>query len=1266
MRTIDWKSPITADAGEQQQPTNYLYFTGAHYNVTQNNLPVYSESIRLGVGYTQVNVSLLNPVYEPLTSAEEALIKEGTTIPTTISVDAQVAEQKKVAYAQISLLPFRSNKATGKVEKLVSFSLSVMPKKSGRSGGAPKSYVTNSVLGSGDWYKLGVMEDGIYQLTYNYLSNLGINLSSLSASSIDIYGNGVGLLPEDNSAYRPDDLLENAIHVEDVNNNGVFEQGDYVLFYAKGPHRWEYDSVAQSFEHVNHPYSDTSYYFLTIGQGAGKRIGTQNQSGTANTTVTTFNDYAFHENNLTNLVKSGREWYGEYFDITTTYQYAFSFPQMVTTSPATLVTNVIARTAGTSNSSSFDLMVNNGLATGSFSVMGVSNNYTGDEGRPASNTLTFNPDNSGSLNIGVTFDKFSSTSVGWMNYLEANVRRNLFMSESQLDFRDAASVGIGNVSEFIISNAGNVQEVWEITDASNITRINTTPVGNELHFTLPTESLREFVAFDGNAFNTPLSFGKVTNQDLHGLPQTDMVIVVHPNFVTEAVTLANHRRNDGVSVEVVTPYQVYNEFSSGMQDPTAIKEFLRMFYKRAGTDTTLMPKYLLLFGDGSYDNKYRIPGNTNYVVTFQSRNSYSYTQSYVTDDYFGLLDDAESSGLLDLVDVGIGRFPVRTKEEAASMVNKVIRYETTTGTVTSGHCYSEDNNSVLGDWRNIVCLIADDEDNNTHLSQAEQHANNMVNNYPMLNLEKVYMDAYKQESTPGGERYPDAAEALKSRVEKGALIINYIGHGGEVGWAHERVLDLPTIQNWGNSNRLPLFVTATCEFSRFDDPARTSAGEYVFLNQFGGGIALLTTTRLVYSGPNYNLNRNFYSYAFTRPNGELMRLGDVNRLTKNLSVDPFSSNHRNFTLLGDPSMKLAVPEYNVVTTEINNTPVGGTPDTLRALSTVTITGYVEDNNGQKMTSFNGVLTPTIFDKNSSITTLANDGGADVTFNLRKNVLYKGKVTVTNGDFSFSFVVPKDIAYQYGVGKISYYAEDGSTDANGYSRDIIVGGSDTTVVNDSKGPDIDLFLNDENFVFGGMTDENPTLIANVFDDNGINTVGNGIGHDITAILDANTDQEIVLNDYYESDLNTYKSGAVRYPFSEIAEGAHTLTFKIWDVYNNSAEATTEFIVAHSEQLVLSHLLNYPNPFTTKTSFFFEHNQVCSNLEVQIQVFTVSGKLVKTISEIVNTDGFKVDPIDWNGRDDFGDKLGRGVYVYKLKVRSPDGEAVEKFEKLVILN
>jgi hypothetical protein len=747
-----------------------------------------------------------------------------------------------------------------------------------------------------------------------------------------------------------------------------------------------------------------------------------------------------------------------------------------------------------------------------------------------------------------------------------------------------------------------------------------------------------------------------------------MIIITAPEFLQASNDLAAFHQTEGLSVHVVTTTQIFNEFSSGMRDATAIKSFLRMFYKRAGTNPNLIPKYCLLMGDGSYDNRNILSHNKNFIPTYESIETLSKTASYTSDDYFAILSDNGGMNNSDLLDVAIGRLPVKTLKEANEMVDKIIHYSRVGATMPAQeNCNNSSSNTILSDWRNMTIKISDDGDNNHYFNDIENMYNKSRALYPEMNISKIHADAYVETSTAGGERNLNAEKEFKQQVQKGALLVNYIGHGGEVGLGHERYLTVPTILGWTNLNSMPIFMTATCEFARFDDHDRTSAGEYVVLNPNGGGIGLFTTTRLVYSTSNAALNSYFYDTVFDKVNNEAPRLGDIYVGTKNkYGLYSGDINYRKFALLGDPAVRLALPKHTIVTDSINGKSMSMTLDTINALSKVVIKGHIENSFGQKIEDFNGTITSKFYDKIANLKTLANSSDSyEANFSVWKNLIYKGKASVKNGDFVFSFIVPKDISFQFGNGRISYYAENGEEDANGYTEQPIIGGVNKNAAEDNEPPSISLYMNNDKFVSGGITDENPSLYAEVFDENGINTVGNGIGHNIEAVIDKNTTNTIVLNDFYESDLDTYKSGKINYPFEKLEAGNHTLSLKVWDVYNNSQDEMIEFVVALNEELALDHVLNYPNPFTTRTEFSFEHNQVCDYLDVQIQVFTISGKLVKTINKRAHTDGYRINGIIWNGTDDYGDSIGRGVYVYKVKVVNEQGDKIEKFEKLVVL-
>lgn len=1248
---ISW-NPIQYNNSPGYPRTPVMSFQGSLLRSESGMLPVFIKSFPLTAEMDSVsNVVAENQIFEPIPASELLQIDGLDKISTALSLSYQLTMQRKKSFLEISLLPLRINPATGAFERLISFTLVInlvkqqTLSKLKTSGG----YASNSVLAFGAWYKFAVGADGIYRIGYEDLQKAGIDVGSFDPRNLRIYGNGGGMLPEANSVPRTDDLLENAIFVFGE-EDGRFDQGDYLLFYGQSPDRWAFSKTDLQFHHRKNFYSDRMYYFLNFDQGRGKRISSiSSTTEPASFIVNSFNDYAFYEKDDINLIKSGREWWDrQFFDITTVRNYSFSFPNINSADPVTLTAFVAARS--TVGNSSFTVSAQ-GTAMMNLSIQAISGSYDSDYAVEKSGSASFNTSNP-VIDVKLNYNKSASSSVGYLNYLEVNASRQLIMAGSQMHFRSAAGASQGVISEFTLRGNGQNLQIWDVTKGGNIMNILASKSENNYIYRLATDTLREFIAFDGSSFIVPEFIGNIGNQNLHGAGVPDYLMISHPTFLEQAERLADfHRKNSNLSVLVTTPDKIYNEFSSGAQDITAIRDFVKMMYNKAMPGKE--PRFLLLFGDASYDYKNRIQNNTNFVPSYESNESLSPAYSFVSDDYFGMLDPGEGQWANGTLDIGVGRFPVYSVEQAKASVDKVIHY-------------CSNNDTVRNDWRNIVTFVSDDqnEGGNLFIESSEALAKNIEGSYPNYNIDKIYSDAYTMVSTPGGARYPEVNEAINKRVEKGSLIMNYIGHGGELGWAHERILEVPDIKNWRNYSNMPVFITATCEFSRFDDPERVSAGEWVFLNERGGGIGLFTTTRLTFAGTNQSLLENLYNSIFRKSSGAYMKLGDL--LVASKTNMGSSENIHAFVLLGDPAMQMAYPNLNVVTTSINANPPTAVPDTLKALAEVTITGEVQDATGHNAVSFSGTVFPTVFDKSSEVWTKANQGpGGPVQFFLRKNAVYKGKVNVVDGKFSFSFIVPEDIAYKYGVGKISYYARSPETDANGYDNRIQVGGYNNQALPDDQGPDISLYINNRQFLSGGITNQNPVLLADVSDSSGVNTVGNGIGHDITAVLDGKTTTPIVLNDYYVSDLNTFRSGMISYPLSSLSDGPHQINMKVWDVYNNSSDASIDFIVVSSAEFAFQHLLNYPNPMRDQTTFSWETNQVNQTLEVEIRIFTISGNLVKTLKQTINSQGYRNASIKWDGTQDDGRKISSGMYVYQMLLMIPDGTIKRQSSKLVVI-
>lgn len=1116
-----------------------------------------------------------------------------------------------------------------------------------REGRSAREFASNSVLAAGNWYRLAVAETGIHRITHGDFIEMGIDPSGIDPAHIRIYGNGSGMLDEAVATPRPDDLMENAIFVSGQ-EDGRFDPEDYILFYGEGPVAIKYNPFYLKYEHELNFYTDRTYYFLSTDLGPGLRIS-QAAAVTEDPTHEVYHseELVYHEKESVNLIKSGKLWFGEVFKDQLTHEIEFNLQDIDTEQPVTLKANL----AGKSTTNTvFNIFID-----GEFlEELDVPSTVLGSSiyARPVvSNYETFYAEQPGVI-VRIEFEKPSVNDLGWLNYIELNYMRHLIFNGGQFLFRNMQIAGPGNIARYHITKGASMVAVWDVTMPEQIVSVPFERVEESAVFTAAADQFREYIIYDGSGYLSPEFIEAVENQDLHSLQPVDYLVISHPLFMEQAYRLADHhRQHDGMTAHVVTPQQIYNEFSSGAQDVSAIRDFMKMLYER-GADGRKQ-RYLLLFGDASYDYMGRIQPDHNYVPAYQARESLKAASSFVTDDFFGILDDDEGNNASGTVDIGIGRFPVHTVEQAEDMVNKVIRYATQTLP-----------NS--GNWRNGIALVADDEDNNIHFTQAQGLDAITDSLGPVYNVRKVYLDAYEQMQTPGGTRYPEAYSSITRAVEEGSLIINYTGHGGETGWAAERVLDIPAIQAFRNIDHMPIFVTATCEFSRYDDPSLVSAGELVFLNPQGGGIGLFTTTRLAYSQSNYALNKRFYEAVFMMDSltGEYPRMGDLIRLAKT----PSNVNIKNFVLLGDPGLMPAYPKMQVRTLEILNENSGRPADTLHALSTVTITGQVEDLSGNRLEYFNGYLNPTVYDKPVLYHTRGNDPQSKVAgFYIQDKVLYEGRVTVEAGLFSFTFIVPKDISYQIGEGKISYYAVDTNIflDAHGYDR-VLIGGNDSLSIADTQGPDINLYLNTFSFESGDITTPDPMLIVRLFDESGINTVGNGIGHDIVAIIDNNHQMPVILNDYFVPNTDSFQGGEIQYRIGPFSNGQHELTLKAWDVFNNSSEATIQFVVNDGARLVLGDVINYPNPVKDQgTTFSFRHNRPGAAFQVSIGIFNLLGQPVTRLEYEFTSETQESVPYYWDGLDADGNELNSGLYVYHLIVKTDDGFIAETSQKLLKL-
>ncbi|MBK8921605.1 MAG: type IX secretion system sortase PorU [Saprospirales bacterium] len=1259
-RQLNWAAGPYRHVLSNGETVEQWRFEGGSFSDAAPTLPLFIERFALP-GRSRLSVELISVQYEPLVLGATP---DAGVLGDDLNIQASVEQERDRFFGRIKFYPIR--KAGNGFERVTAFRLTVriVPEPEPvKPRGGPFTYT--SALSAGILYKFGVGQSGVYKLDFNFLKNeLGIsNLESIDPRQIRLFGNGGAMLPEKTNDQRPDDLVENAIVVVGE-ADGKFDNNDYILFYATGPSPWSYRSANNDTELTirQHLYDRYAYYFIKTGDGPGLRV--QEQASVQASAVTeAFDDVQRLEDEKVNLLDyfnsaqgSGKRWFGDYFFQTRERSYTFNFPNLLASDQGRLRVEFAGRCAvGTT------LQVKAGASTFSRNINGVP--VSNNEADFAANGLVsgaFQPLAGDKVEVALHYLPSSQTSEGWLDYIEVNARRRLQMTGQVMAFRDIHTL-VQDATTFRLRGVNGALTIWDITDPQAPKRQQNQVTDDVVEFGAPTQGvLRNFVAFYDNAtFLKPEKIvGKTDNQNIHNLENLHMAIVYHPDFEAAANQLAEHRRAySGLDVATVRVDQLFNEFSSGAKDPTALRDFARMLYERSPGKFD----YLLLFGDGSFDprNNTASDDNLDFIPVFETYQSYNPINSFPSDDYFGLLSDGEGGALDGALDIAVGRLTPRTADEAQAIVNKIIDYDK--------------NPATLGDWHLRLLYFGDDEDTNAHINQAEKLAAAAESTEVWFNTEKIYFDAYQQVATSSEKRIPDAKTAINANVFKGGLIAQYIGHGGPRGWAQERVIDNNDIAGWDNFNRYPLIITATCSFGGYDDYTTLTGGEQALLKVNSGAVGLFTTVRAVYIDGNNKLTDAVQAVIFQRiGNGQYRTIGDILKDSKNTLTSGYEDNARRFTLLGDPAMHLAMPEYRVHTTRINGKDFNpAQPDTLKALLPVELEGEVTDTMGNLLSGFNGKVYVTLFDKKQTLQTLGQDPGSPVrAFNVQRNILFRGSATVASGRFKVDFIVPKDINYAYGNGKLSYYAENGTPlDAAGADTEIIVGGT-ANLVDDDTPPVIRVFLNTDAFAFGGITDKNPRILVKCADDYGMNVTGTSLGHDLTAVIDGNVLETLVLNDFYESEQDNAQKGQALYPLRNLTPGRHTLRVKGWDIANNSGEGYTEFVVAEDGKVALAHVLNYPNPFTTNTSFQFEHNLSGQLLDVQISIFSVSGKLVKTILHSKAADGFRVADIGWDGKDEYGDHLARGVYLYRVKVRGTDlagntATAESDFEKLVIL-
>ena len=1085
----------------------------------------------------------------------------------------------------------------------------------------------HSLLSNGLWWKASIAESGVYRVSGAEVNNM----TGTPTADIAVYGYDGGAMPTTHSYMVRNDLKEMAVAIDDRNGNGVFEAEDGIVFYAQGAVGWQYNASLLRLSHSTNPYCASNYVFITSKSGSHKRIATVNAQADEGNVATTCYATALHEKELTNTHKSGQIWVGErFFGGSTKQDFTITLP---TQASGTVLIRYALASVSTA-ASRFVVNMNGSSRNFDFNGQTVYNTFEAE----------YSVNGTRSLNINIEYKYTESMASGYVDYIEVVAPVTMGAQGNQTTLYTAPATGIRKYN--VANGAGS--RIWDITDYNNVREVTTTAVGSAATFCDTADKWRSYIVFNGST-KTVQSLNAMNNQDIHGAGSPEMVIVCHSALKEQALRLANiHSINDNMEVLVATQEEVFNEFGGGQRDPMAIREMMMWFRQKALNNTALnMPRHLLIFGKGTYDNR-NIMGNTlTTVVTYETARSFDEEGlSIATDDVMANLVYGTT---YNSPDISIGRLPAKNEEEAKQLVDKIERYITRPDLTLD---------NIRGDWRNSVALLADDADpgnggDTNFTASSEFVSRNITKAYPHITIDKIYADAYVQQSGADGSFYPDVNNALKKRLNYGCMILNYIGHGSAQYIGTERFMMKSDIGSYKNIYQLPFFITSTCTFGRYDDPDETCGAEE-FLLADGAGIACLAASRPISHVESVN---NDMIMESLNPNNTI---GDAVRITKNRRMTTQA-----LTLFGDPALKLSHPKHRVVVTAINGHEVDSNRiDSALVLSTVTVEGEIRDLEDNLVTDFDGKVFPEVYDRVSNAKTLANDNdGCEVTYLQQNKLIYKGSSQVKNGKFSYRFTVPKDVNYKFDYSRITHYAKSATEDAAGAYTNLMLGGFDESVNISETRPQIRLFMNDTNFINGGITDNNPTLLALLYDTIGINAVGSGLGHDMIAVLDGNTNNTIILNDFYETDIDDYYRGKVSYTLNGLSKGRHTLKFRAWNIFNYSNNAEITFYVRGSD--TVSTTFNAaPNPASDHTYLRMEHNMKGKIESVSLVIYNMQGGQVIAFNPAPATDSYVAGPVEWNLCDGNGHRVAPGIYIARFTVTTSDGERIDETGKIVV--
>jgi hypothetical protein len=1152
------------------------------------------------------------------------------------------------------------------------------------------NFANSSPLASGVWYKIPISRSGLHRLDRAYIANMtGLNVATLDPRRLQVWAGGYAMLPMRNSTARPE--FRQIPIIVNGEADGRFDTDDSVIFYAEGPQRVFYNANTTRFIHETHLYSRFTYVFITVGAQNGQRFSPA-QTGQPSELLTTYTDFIFKEeetNKIATEMRSGSEWLGERVTAESFGNTLTLMDSVITEFVANSNMLIDARLATRNrNNAQFETFFGT-RSVGVIPFSGLGFDYNNEEGAfgYAQNQLVTVTGATLTNNRLQATSRFSSVTtadaLGYLDYARLYIQRNLTAANGRLWIYAPNNLGQNTFSTYRLRGFTAAPVVLDVTNPQIPVQYAATSSGTNWDVVGPSSPGTRLVA--ASSFIAPAAASLVPNQNFRATASSPNYVIVVPDdpaFRPIAEELATFRQqNDGLRPIVVSQGQLFNEYSGGVPDVVAIRDFVRHLYIKAGSNRDLMPKYLLMFGNATHD--YRgIYGTDisekNLVITYQSRDSFHRLDSYGSDDFFGLLDENEGewsqNSVTELVDIGIGRLPFNTVAEANVLLGKLKTYE---------------DPSTFGDWRTLFTFAADDDfpepfrNRDLHILNADSTAEFIDRDVSGVRLRKIYEINYPVETTSGARFRPLANRDFINSFNEGSLVVNYSGHGAEQTLSDSRLFQSSDISRLTNKDRLSIFVTATCSFGRFDDHLDQSGAEKTMLWPDGGIIAAFTTTRVVYTSENPNtvnfgLNRRLSGFMTERDQDGLpYRLGDIMMRTKNVTQNDLggSFNTRKFILLGDPAMRIGLPRQRAAINRIQGQTVNSSQlVTLRALDTVSIEGSVINSDGSVNTSYNGEINVRVYDGVRVVQLPLREWmqtlpcyTRNCSFREQNDLLFNGRVSVRNGLYTANFVVPKDISYTKNRGRLLVYGQSGSNDAVGSMSSIVFNGINSAVQNDNRGPEMLVYLDSPDFVDGAMVGSNPKLIVELSDDTGINATGTGVGHELVAILNTTPEKTFVLNNFFKTNLDDYRSGRIEFPIDGLTEGEYSLTVRAWDVFNNPTDKIITFRVADSEDVMLSNVFNYPNPMNNRTRFMFEHNQPGNQLDISVRIYTLSGRPVAQIDES------RVFPtsqgsVEWFGFDNDNDRLATGTYLYVIKVTAETSKGrrtKDVIEKLVII-